>query len=181
MQKLLVSSLVSVLVAGSVGFLVGKRSSSTVVSKEGSSLLGAVPLVVSSKGTLTSKDLGEKDLVDFSNVERNCRYQLNSLAEDLVLRMSLKPEVKVAELPPLSDLLTEKVSEQEVAKFYEENKKNLPPNTTLEQVRTQVVSYLSKEKSRKVTKEKLPEALVQLKASLPLSESSQKAVVSDKK
>jgi protein-disulfide isomerase len=72
---------------------------------------------------------------------------LTSYALRLHLAAEKGKSVEAGKLPPLEDLLNAPTpSDEDVKKIYEENKARLPPNTSFDQIKPEIVKYLRNQK-----------------------------------
>ncbi|MCA2958734.1 MAG: thioredoxin domain-containing protein [Silvanigrellales bacterium] len=96
-----------------------------------------------------------------------------NFARELALRMALAQDAKVdvaQGLPPLRTLLSvPEPSEADLKSFYEANKQSIPPGTTFEQVKPQLVQFMASQKVGEAARTKVQEltAAGRLKITLP--------------
>lgn len=81
-------------------------------------------------------------------VESQAYRSKRDFLEDVALRIALAKEesgsVDTTSLPPLKSLMAlSEPSEEEMKDFYERNKKNLPPDSSYEQIKPQLKQFLS--------------------------------------
>lgn len=85
----------------------------------------------------------------------------SNFARELALRLALAQEQKVdtaQSLPPLRTLLkVQDPPEADLKKFYEANKQSIPPGTTYEQIKPQLVQFMGAQKVGEAAREKVAE------------------------
>lgn len=96
-----------------------------------------------------------------------------NFTRELALRMALAQDAKVDTaqgLPPLRTLLNvAEPSEAELKSFYEANKQSIPPGTTFEQIKPQLVQFMASQKVGESARTKVQELTTagRLKITLP--------------
>jgi protein-disulfide isomerase len=84
------------------------------------------------------------------DIEREAFEKSETILKEFALRASLAREknkgVSFAKLPPMEELMPiPEPSEARVKEFFEKNKAKIPPGTTIESVRPQIMAYLGRE------------------------------------
>jgi protein-disulfide isomerase len=86
------------------------------------------------------------------------KRSLEEYAVRLALAQQKNKNVKLESLPPLAELLVvPKPSDAEMRKLYEENKGQLPPGVTFEQVKDQIAQHMTQEARAKALEAKVAE------------------------
>lgn len=153
-------------IGGSLAMKFGKKSNlaSNSSSETTCSIAGATPnsAIFELDGKAYASD-------DFPSEAKDVLYQIQNqsfegtanFSKELALRISLAKEAgntDIANLPPLKTLLkADKISDEEMKKFYEANKQSIPPGTTFEQIRPQLEQFMQGQKIAEQTRSKAAE------------------------
>lgn len=98
--------------------------------------------------TYKTTDLGSEFQSRLYTVDKENYGKKEALIREQAMRVALsKDRSDLSKLAPLEELLPKpQVSDDDVKKFFDENKQRLPPNATLEQFKDRIAGFLAQQK-----------------------------------
>lgn len=168
-------------VGGTVGYIAGNqqgKKSAISSLKVGSSDNGNEVLFLFKDKTYTKQDLPSADQSRLYSIEHDGFHQKEGFLKEFAMRLALadaKGQAKdLASLPNLEALLDKPTpSDEELKKFFEENKERLPPNTKFEEIKPRLVQFLTNQKMAEVFQNKWAElesnSVIKLLAAKPVA------------
>jgi protein-disulfide isomerase len=151
-------SVVSLLVLGSLALSCSQRSKSTSTAPACPSDDPNQVIATYDGKNVTLKDIDEVAGKEMRDLEKQ-KFQLRAqAAEQVALNSVMKVEaakVQKTEDEWFKELVEGKVpnpGDDEIAKVFEENKARMPPGSTLESMRGQIVAFLTQDKKREVVR-----------------------------